>query len=704
MKVKLGKFMTLALVASVLIPIKTYAKAQVLEKEPIGPGAVRTLYQSQTNRGKVRINVVECDINNSNLEVGLVTGAGKYTQKATVSQMSKRTDSIALVNGDFFNMRAQGAPLGASVLQGRLVSAPMNSIGYYSLGIDGNNKAFIDAITFKGNLTAANGKSFPIRGLNKAQYWDNISGADSHIDTLHIYNDHWSSVSRGKFKSGGAEVLINANNAVEQVSLGSPLRMAVPQGKIIVQANNSAANFIRDNVKKGDKVQLNYAIYPKRNWKFLVGGHGLLVDNAVAIPYQLAPESIAGFRPRTAAGISADGKKIYLVSVEKSSRSVGMQLSEVSNFIAQNLKCQRAVNLDGGGSTAMTIKHAGDFDQTVVTRPGPSAQRPVVNGVGVFNRAKEGPLAAVRLEGPSSIVLGEEARFNMKGWDANYVAKKTQAMKQLYRVGDQMLPGNSYVGRKIGQVQVVGNINGIRNTMNLTVQGSEGLKSLNVKLANPKLGPGMMTNFQVQGQKKDKKSVAIDPSVAQYSLEGFQGQVQGNSIQVQDTLDQALGYLKVQYDKMTIKVPIYNKDYRMIEMAIGKKNYTIDGAKKSMDVAPMATNNRTLVPLRFLVESLGGQVDWDQEKQTIHINHKGQDLVLPLDAKTILVNGQEVAIDTPAMVKNQRTLVPIRFVVENLAMTVDYQQEGQIVRILEKQEPAKVEAQTPQETRLDPAI
>ena len=267
-----------------------------------------------------------------------------------------------------------------------------------------------------------------------------------------------------------------------------------------------------------------------------------------------------------------------------------------------------------------------------------------------------------------------------------------------------MLPGNSYVGRQIGQVQVVGNINGIRNTMNLTVQGSEGLKSLNVKLANPKLGPGMMTNFQVQGQKKDKKSVAIDPSVAQYSLEGFQGQVQGNTIQVQDTLDQALGYLKVQYDKMTIKVPIYNKDYRMIEMAIGKKNYTIDGAKKSMDVAPMATNNRTLVPLRFLVESLGGQVDWDQENQTIHINHKGQDLVLPLDAKTILVNGQEVAIDTPAMVKNQRTLVPIRFVVENLAMTVDYQQEGQIVRILEKKEPAKVEAQTPQETRLDPAI
>ena len=123
-----------------------------------------------------------------------------------------------------------------------------------------------------------------------------------------------------------------------------------------------------------------------------------------------------------------------------------------------------------------------------------------------------------------------------------------------------------------------------------------------------------------------------------------------------------------------------------------------------MDVAPMATNNRTLVPLRFLVESLGGQVDWDQENQTIHINHKGQDLVLPLDSKTILVNGQEVAIDTPAMVKNQRTLVPIRFVVENLAMTVDYQQEGQIVRILEKQEPAKVEAQTPQETRLDPAI
>ena len=68
----------------------------------------------------------------------------------------------------------------------------------------------------------------------------------------------------------------------------------------------------------------------------------------------------------------------------------------------------------------------------------------------------------------------------------------------------------------------------------------------------------------------------------------------------------------------------------------------------------------------------------------VEINHKNHEIILPLDQTTILVDGQEVVIDTPAMVKNQRTLVPLRFVVENLGMTVDYQQEGQIVRILEK--------------------
>ena len=689
MKARYGKWIALILMVTFFFTTPSYAQGKLVEKETIGPGAVRSLYQVHTKRGNVRVNVVECDLKNSNLEVGLVTGAGKYTQKATVSQMSKRTNSIALVNGDFFNMRAQGAPLGASVMEGRLVSAPMNSIGYYSLGIDTSNKAFIDTITFKGNFIAANGKSFPIRGLNKAQYWDNISGADSHVDTLHIYNDHWASVSRGKFKSGGAEVLINDKNVVEAVSIGSPLKMPVPKNKLIVQANKSAGKFIKENVKKGDKVQLNYGIYPSRNSKFLIGGHGLLVDQGVAIPYQLAPESIAGYRPRTAAGISKDGKKVYLVSVEKSRRSVGMQLSEVSNFIVSNLKCQRAVNLDGGGSTAMTIRHAGDFDQSLATRPEGSSQRAVVNGVGVFNRAQEGPLAAVRLEGPSSIVLGEEARFSMKGWDANYVPKKTQEMKQFYRVGDQMLQGNAYIGRQVGQVQVVGNINGIRNTMNLKVEGSEALKSLGGKFANPKLGPGMNTTFSLQGKKKNGKDVTIDPSVATYSLEGFIGQVQGNnSLEIVDTQDKALGYLKVQYDKMTVKLPVFNKDYRLIEMAIGKKNYTLDGAKKSMDVAPLATNNRTLVPLRFLLESLGGKVNWDQERQVVEINHKNHEIILPLDQTTILVDGQEVVIDTPAMVKNQRTLVPLRFVVENLGMTVDYQQEGQIVRILEKLPPA----------------
>lgn len=700
MKKKLSIALSILLLCQIFLPLQSVA-ANLVSQEIIGPGAVRYLYQVKGKRGRVRVNVVKCDLNNANLEVSLVTGAGKYTQKATVSQMSKRTDSIALVNGDFFNTLAQGAPLGASVLNSRVVSAPMNSVGFYSLGIDANNKAHIEEITFGGRLYAKNGKSYPIQGLNKAQYFDNIGGTDSHANTIHLYNDHWASVSRGKFKSGGVEVLLNENNVVERISNGSPLKMPVPQGKMIVQANNGAANFIRENVKPGDKLKLDYTIYPKYAWKTLIGGHGLLVAGGAAIPYRLSPESIDGYRPRTAGGISKDGKTLYLVSVEKSSRSAGMLLSELSNFMV-NLGAYRAVNFDGGGSTAMTIKELGNFDQTVVTRPSGKGQRPVVNGVGVFNRAKEGPLANIKIQGPTEVLLGERASYSIKGWDQNYLPKHTEEMKQAYYLGGQWIPTNTISPKTLGTTTVGGNINGIRDTMEVKVLGSKGLKSLNLKLGKDTLGPGMTTSLSLEAVKKDGTKVSLDPSVATFKLEGFTGVVNPGqkTLTIADTQGKGLGRLLVQYDQTSLDIPLFNKDYKRIDMVIGHKSYTRDGEKLTMDVAPFATNNRTLVPLRFLVESLGGQVEWVQESQEVHIAYKGHQLVLPLNSTTMTVDGKSVKIDTPAMVKKERTFVPIRFVVENLGLEVGYDQASKRVTILEKQEILKEKEQMPEENKV----
>lgn len=92
------------------------------------------------------------------------------------------------------------------------------------------------------------------------------------------------------------------------------------------------------------------------------------------------------------------------------------------------------------------------------------------------------------------------------------------------------------------------------------------------------------------------------------------------------------------------------------------------------DGQPIIENGRTLVPVRFIAEALGYEVDWIQETKTVTIN--GGQILLPIDCTTATVDGEQVAIDVPAKLivthGMTRTYVPLRFVSETLNCTVDW--------------------------------
>lgn len=100
-----------------------------------------------------------------------------------------------------------------------------------------------------------------------------------------------------------------------------------------------------------------------------------------------------------------------------------------------------------------------------------------------------------------------------------------------------------------------------------------------------------------------------------------------------------------------------------------------------MDAKPFISNSRTLVPLRFIVEAIGGDVSWDGDNRVVTVNSHGKELILPIDSKKITVNGKEIAIDQAAIIKDDRTYVPIRFIAENLEMNVNYIHESREIEI-----------------------
>jgi len=96
----------------------------------------------------------------------------------------------------------------------------------------------------------------------------------------------------------------------------------------------------------------------------------------------------------------------------------------------------------------------------------------------------------------------------------------------------------------------------------------------------------------------------------------------------------------------------------------------LDGRLLSFDVQPQFLNNRTMVPLRGIFEELGASIKWDQSTATITATKGDTVVILTIGDTSPTVNGQVVSIDQPAILSRNRTLVPLRFVAESLGVNV----------------------------------
>ncbi|MGG3283329.1 copper amine oxidase N-terminal domain-containing protein [Paenibacillus solani] len=95
-------------------------------------------------------------------------------------------------------------------------------------------------------------------------------------------------------------------------------------------------------------------------------------------------------------------------------------------------------------------------------------------------------------------------------------------------------------------------------------------------------------------------------------------------------------------------------------------------------------NNRVFIPLRAVSENLGANVKWDQQQKTVTIQREDTQMVLTIDSKKVRVNQAEVTLDVPAELSYGATYVPVRFVSQTLGADVKWnQQAGQATIILD---------------------
>jgi hypothetical protein len=101
------------------------------------------------------------------------------------------------------------------------------------------------------------------------------------------------------------------------------------------------------------------------------------------------------------------------------------------------------------------------------------------------------------------------------------------------------------------------------------------------------------------------------------------------------------------------------------------------------DTPPVIREGRTLFPIRVLTETFGATVDWDKEARTVTIEIDDKVIVLDLDEKEAIVDGEVIALDTKPEIVQNRTVVPLRFILETMGFEVEYNPETGVIEIIE---------------------
>ena len=114
-------------------------------------------------------------------------------------------------------------------------------------------------------------------------------------------------------------------------------------------------------------------------------------------------------------------------------------------------------------------------------------------------------------------------------------------------------------------------------------------------------------------------------------------------------------------------------------MQVGKQQLRIDPL--SDNTVPVILENRTHLPVRSMIESIGGSVTWDGATSTVGIEYGGLSLKMTLGSTDVYINGIKQRIETPPVIINDRTMIPVRFAAELLNMNVSWQAQTQLVTI-----------------------
>ncbi len=331
----------------------------------IAPGLVYREFITGRSAGPVKAHLLEVDFK-AGYTLRPVLSNDSVAGIESLSEMAARTNAVAMVNGPYY-MR-NGEILGLMKIDRTLVS--ISDTPRTSFGILPDGKMIFEAPVYSGHIELPDKTKIPIDGINRGR-------GESELILYNTYYAYWTLTG-----AGGREYLVRDGRIVDIHDANS----VIPEGVVVLSVSGRQAWLMAD-LKVGDSLKIVQTLGPV--WDKVtqaVGAGPRLVKNGEIYMTTLGEEfgsDVAGGRaPRTALGITREGKALLVVVDGRSRASVGLTLLELAQFMLEQGAVE-AMNLDGGGSSQMIV---GDH---IVNAPSDGRERRLGAGIAVIKSKRQ---------------------------------------------------------------------------------------------------------------------------------------------------------------------------------------------------------------------------------------------------------------------------------------------------------------------------
>lgn len=418
---KAKRLVAATMVAAVMLSSSSYALTGGFSYTfPIGGGTSYTRQEGYNSAGLQKASVITYQPNDGVMPIGVRSGDQFYGSRKTISQATAMVEAqghtvLGGVNADFFNF-SDGVPTGLVVDNGRLIAA---NTWQFAVGFMSNGSAVIGQPVSNIVVSGESGK-IAVFGYNKTR-----------TDLgLYLFDRYYSNETH--FSSAGTSIILEYDDP-------SNLRIGEPASFTVVDKVHSSSSFpIGENqmvltrrddctampwidYQIGEKVTIDFQTEASA-WgqvQYAVGGKLLMSNGSVT---STGIDSASSRTARSAVGLKNDGSVVlYEVDGLQSNYSKGLNALELGQELKE-LGCTTAIALDGGGSSAMTLKTPKADKAQLITRPSEGSERKCSTFIFMINKAQgDGVPRTLYLEPAARYVLpGGTVEFTTTAVDSGF--------------------------------------------------------------------------------------------------------------------------------------------------------------------------------------------------------------------------------------------------------------------------------------------